>query len=146
MISNPGCGWCKFQISEQGKSFEGHPSYLTDVPVDLLEAFLDFYDHGYGMACFDEEGSEFTLVLTEHCVYVIERRGETILHTFDQIDAIVLAKELTRDIERNLDEWASFTTGDEEELSYHRQQVIERLVWLKELLNPEREQMMEEER
>jgi len=32
VISNPKSGWCDFYLGD----FEGHPSYLTDVPVDLL--------------------------------------------------------------------------------------------------------------
>ena len=35
MISDPKHGWCNFKL----RTFEGTPSYLTDVPVDLLEAF-----------------------------------------------------------------------------------------------------------
>ena len=39
MISNPKHGWCNFKL----RTFEGTPSYLTDVPVDLLKAFIDLH-------------------------------------------------------------------------------------------------------
>ena len=64
MISDPRYGWCRFNLG----TFEGTPSYLTDVPVDLLDAFLDYHVKGCGTAWFDEEGTEFTLVLTPQTV------------------------------------------------------------------------------
>ena len=36
MISDSKYGWCNFKLGD----FEGHPSYLTDVPVDILDALL----------------------------------------------------------------------------------------------------------
>ena len=38
MISNPNLGWCEFHMGD----FTGNPSYLTDVPIELLEAFLNY--------------------------------------------------------------------------------------------------------
>lgn len=42
MISNPKHGWCNFKL----RTFEGTPSYLTDVPIDLLTAFIDLNEKG----------------------------------------------------------------------------------------------------
>lgn len=58
MISNPRFGWYNFELGD----FKGSTSYLTDVPVDLLDAFIDYHTKGYGVAVFDEEGSHFTLI------------------------------------------------------------------------------------
>ena len=68
MISNPKYGWCDFVLGD----FHGHPSYLTDVPVDLLEAFISYFENGTGTAFFDEEGSEFTLILKHHMILIME--------------------------------------------------------------------------
>lgn len=38
MISNPKHGWSNFDL----RVFHGTPSYLTDVPVDLLNAFIQY--------------------------------------------------------------------------------------------------------
>lgn len=56
MIYNPRFGWCNFKLG----TFFGTPSYLTDVPVDLLDAFINYYEKGSGTVVFDEEGSHFT--------------------------------------------------------------------------------------
>lgn len=60
MISNPKHGWSNFDL----KAFHGIPSYLTDVSVDLLNAFIQYHTAGTGIAWFDEDGTEFTLVIT----------------------------------------------------------------------------------
>ena len=60
MISNPKHGWCDFMLSdEKDNLFVGTPSYVTNVPVDLLQAFLDYKTKGQGIAWFNEEGTEF---------------------------------------------------------------------------------------
>ena len=103
MISNPKNGWCNFKLGD----FEGTPSYITDVPIDLLDAFIDYYTRGYGLAYFDEEGSEFTLLLTWYGVYIIEEKDDTKVHTFYNLSISDLAKEVIADIETNLDGWCN---------------------------------------
>lgn len=49
MISNPEHGWCDFVLGD----FYGTPSYITNVPVDLLQAFSDAIHNGCGMAWFN---------------------------------------------------------------------------------------------
>ena len=103
MISNPKNGWCNFKLGD----FEGTPSYITDVPIDLLDAFIDYYTIGYGLAYFDEEGSEFTLLLTWYGVYIIEEKDNVKSHVFYDLNISDLAKEVIADIETNLDGWCN---------------------------------------
>lgn len=111
MISNPVHGWCSFVLSNnKNKLFIGTPSYLTNVPIDLLEAFLDYKQKGQGMAWFDEEGSEFTLVLTPYSMFIIteDKEGRAKLYDFSEIEIDALIRELIDDVEANIDAWASF--------------------------------------
>lgn len=101
MISNPKHGWCVFELGD----FKGTPSYLTNVPIDLLDAFIDYYTKGYGAAFFDEEGSEFMLLLMWHGIYIIEEKDDAKLHTFYDLIAEDLAKEVITDIMCDLDGW-----------------------------------------
>ena len=103
MISNPKNGWCNFKLGD----FEGTPSYITDVPIDLLDAFIDYYTRGYGLAYFDEEGSEFTLLLTWYGVYIIEEKDNVKSHVFYDLNISDLAKEAIIDILSNLDGWCN---------------------------------------
>ncbi len=80
MITNPSCGWCEFHMGD----FTGNPSYLTDVPIELLEAFLNYKLTGRAMVWFDEEGSEFTLVMNPYSIFIIEEKEEPVLHDIDR--------------------------------------------------------------
>ena len=112
MISNPKNGWCNFDL----KSFHGTPSYLTNVPIDLLDAFIQYHSTGTGIAWFDEEGTMFTLVITPYSLFIIEEKDKPILHDFsNMIEIENLEKELISDIEKNLTEWSNFIVSDDRE-------------------------------
>lgn len=126
MISNPKNGWCNFKLGD----FEGTPSYITDAPIDLLDAFIDYYTRGYGLAYFDEEGSEFTLLLTWYGVYIIEEKDDVKSHVFYDLNISDLAKEVIADIETNLDGWYN----DFMYCSFSKEDLNERLEKLKNMI------------
>ena len=126
MISNPKNGWCNFKLGD----FEGTPSYITDVPIDLLDAFIDYYTRGYGLAYFDEEGSEFTLLLTWYGVYIIEEKDNVKSHVFYDLNISDLAKEVIADIETNLNGWCN----DFMYYSFSKEDLNERLGKLKNMI------------
>ena len=131
MITNPSCGWCNFEL----RTFEGTPSYLTDVPVDLLEAFIDLHTKGTGIAWFDEEGTEFTLVLTPYSLFIIEEKDKPVLHDFSEMKIENLEKELIEDIEKDLVGWSKFITSDDrEEVMLHRDEIRQKIAMLKEIM------------
>lgn len=123
MISDPKNGWCNFKLGD----FEGTPSYITNVPIDLLDAFIDYYTRGYGLAYFDEEDSEFTLLLTWYGVYIIEEKDNVKSHVFYDLNISDLAKEVIADIETNLDGWCN----DFMYYSFSKEDLNERLEKLK---------------
>lgn len=130
MISNPKHGWSNFDL----KTFHGTPSYLTDVPVDLLNAFIQYHTTGTGIAWFDEEGAEFTLVITPYSLFVIEEKNKPVLHDFSEIKINNLEKELIEDIEKDLIGWSEFITSDDrEEVIMHRDEIRNKIAMLKEL-------------
>lgn len=132
MLSNPKAGWCELEIG----NFKGSPSYLTDVPVDLLTAFIDYYKKGIGVAFFDEEGSEFNLLLSNYSAYIIyvDCENKSILYEFPDIDIDNLAKELIVDIKSNIDSWASFYVSAVSYVFWHDKvkltTLISELEWL----------------
>lgn len=62
------------------------------------------------MVCFDEEGTEFTLVLTPYSLFIIEEKDKEVLHNFSYINIVDLEKELINDIEKDIDSWSDFIT------------------------------------
>ena len=101
MISNPKYGWCDFVLGD----FHGHPSYLTDVPVDLLEAFISYFENGTGTAFIAEAGSAFTLILKHHMILIMEEKETLVCHEYSDLNTINLAKELIFDILRDRYTW-----------------------------------------
>lgn len=137
MISNPKHGWCDFMLSDKKDNiFVGTPSYLTNVPVDLLQAFLDYKTKGLGIAWFDEEGTDFTLVLNPYSMLIISKDEYTELIDFSKVKIDDLIKELIDDIESDLDEWSSFYCGYEnnEEIKVNREYIRNLIRQLKEKL------------
>ena len=132
MISNHINGWCSFKLG----TFTGTPSYLTDVPVDLLEAFIDLRTKGSGIVWFDEEVTEFTLIFTPYSIFIIEEKDKPVLHDFSEMKIKKIEKELIEDIESDLVGWSMFIlTDDREEILQHRNEIREKIVMLKELIN-----------
>ena len=133
MIAYPKHGWCNFTLG----TFEGVPSYLTDVPVDLLSAFIDYHTQGYGMAWFDEEGTEFTLVINPYSLFIIEEREDkAVLHNFSDMKVEDIEKELIADLEKDLDGWSRefIIDDDEEEIEIHRDEIRQKIAILKKFI------------
>lgn len=133
MIKDPKNGWCSFDLD----TFHGTPSYLTDVVIDLLNAFIQYYTTGAGIAWFDEEGTEFTLVLTPYSIFIIEDKEKPVLYDFSlRLNIKNLEKELIEDIENNLIGWSEFIPdGDREEVIVHRNEIRTKLITLKNLMS-----------
>lgn len=128
MISNPKHGWCDFKL----RTFEGSPSYLTDVPIDLLTAFIDYHTKGCGVAWFDEEGAEFSLVITPYSLFIIEEKDKPILYDFSEMKIENIEKELISDIESDMYGWINFTIDDNpEEVKQHETEIRQKLAILK---------------
>lgn len=133
MVTNPKYGWCTFQLG----NFQGTPGYLTDVAVDLLDAFIGYYTQGYGVAVFDEEGSEFTLLLTRYNngIFVIEEKDDVLLHNFSDLNINDLAKELINDIEGNINGWYEFLGFyDEKEAEQYKNELDKKIAEFKRYL------------
>lgn len=128
MISNPKHGWCNFKL----RTFEGTPSYLTDVPMDLLMAFIDYHNKGCGVAWFDEEGTEFALVITPYSLFIIEEKDKPILYDFSEMKIENIEKELISDIESDMYGWINFTIDDNpEEVKQHETEIRQKMAILK---------------
>lgn len=143
MISNLKSGWCLFTLSDDKNQLycSGTPSYATNVPVDLLQAFLDYKINSQGMAWFDEEGTEFTLVLNPYSMFVIDENEDyegckSSLYDFSELNIDNLIKELIQDIESDLDEWSMFDYDgyDEEQIKVNKEHIRNLICQLKEKL------------
>lgn len=130
MISNPEHGWCDIKIGE----FQGTGSYLTAVPLDMVNAFIHYYEDGAGACFVNEEGTDFTFVLSEFNAYIIINRERQELYNVP-VSIDTLADELQDDILKCPKEWAKeFMTsdfdGDATSLSYQNGEINRRTLYL----------------
>jgi len=103
MIGTPFAGWTKITVGEYSIS----ASYLTDVPFQLLDAFIKVFIHGEEPIAvkFDLEGSYAYLLLNHFDSYLIISR-DNVYVTQEIIETKQLAKELLLEIRKDIDEWA----------------------------------------
>lgn len=87
-----------------------------------------------GMAWFDEEGTEFTLVLNPYSMFIIAENEHTELIDFSKVKIDDLIKELIQDIENDLAGWSMFdcSCDEEEEIKVNREYIRNLICQLKE--------------
>lgn len=144
MLVNPQHGWVTVEIGD----WSDRASYLTNVPIDALDAFINSYNHRQPATIkFDAEGWEYIVVIDDWETYIIEdlyRYSKNLLNSpsADPILTIVkvnkreLAKELVNDIQSHFYEWVNWRSddGDTEELKEYEFIVRNKLRILKDLI------------
>lgn len=103
ILACPHAGWSTLDF---GRCY-GNISYLQNGAKDLLKWILCYLDNHEAVVSFDEEGSEFLVILTPYVTYVITERHDTRFYRFE-IDAEKLYNKIIKDITDHLDEWAGF--------------------------------------
>jgi hypothetical protein len=133
MLINPDAGWVQIRIGE----FEERASYLTDVPIDILEAFIELYKHHKPVAIkFDAEGWEYIIVIDHYQTHIIDytyRTDDEYLNSEDEKQVLItveinkndLAKEFISDIERDYDKWVRWMYYDEKDTIAERKEYLD---------------------
>lgn len=108
MFKQPKHGWCNVHITDTttNTTFNETASYLTDVPVDTLQLCIDYLTNGYGMAYYDCEGTEFSIIINPHSLFIIHEADEPKLLDFSNININDFIKEIFNDFNTNIDVWA----------------------------------------
>lgn len=131
MLNKPMYGWTDVQC---GTEILGSASYLTDVPMDCLDAFITYFSQEYkslGFSIeFDAEGYSFGLVEFAGSLYEMDTATNSNIPNIKEITPQMLnmgpyerplemlkglGKELASDIENHLEDWAMWNPGDEED-------------------------------
>ena len=115
IISNISAGWCSFDLD----GFHGHPSYITSVPIDILEGLLHYIEYGTCTISFDEERSYFHLILTEYNTYIIEEKDKAILISISE-DPNDVAAILYDDVINNKETWIEWLSDNERDFGHYR--------------------------
>lgn len=108
MLDAPKLGWSKIHIG----AWSDRCSYLDDVPMKLLEAFVRCFRESEPQSVrFDAEGYEYILVFDTYQTCVITSKDGNELTVLD-VDYRTLAAECITDIRRDLDAWVAFMYSD----------------------------------
>lgn len=114
MFTKPEHGWTRLQLGD----YTDRASYLTDVPNDCFEAFIEFFKTYKPQAIeFEAEGWTRYLVLNECYTTATTLNlddlgiAETYIHYINIED---LAEEFINDVESNYNEWQNWMCFDNE--------------------------------
>jgi hypothetical protein len=132
MFTKPKHGWTNLQF----KDFSERASYLTDIPIECLDAFIYSLQNNSPVTIyFDAEGWDYYLVSFYYKSYIVINKEQPKLIIIDK-DHKKLAKELTEDIEKYLDGWVYWECykDDEDEFKERRIELNRKLLELKELI------------
>lgn len=101
MLSQPSAGWSTFTLGD----FEGHASFMTDIPFDWLRACINGLRHDIPAAFYiDGEGVEYYIVSDMFGTYIIRLHNGTET-TRVNVGLEDFSRSLVRDIRDNLDNW-----------------------------------------
>lgn len=110
ILSNVKNGWCKFEIED----FHGTPSYIKYLPMNILDAWEEYQKTGHCVIEFDEEVSEFCVVIwdswNDNAVILTHDNGYKKCH-FLKIGGSQLLTLLVSEIVSNVDMWAKWCSS-----------------------------------
>ena len=132
MLSNPhSTGWTRISIGD----WSNRASYLTDVPMNILDAFLN-KRYGPVAVDFDAEGWEYIVVCDDYITYVIDydynstieymqaSDNDSLTLRIIEIDKEELVRDFINDIESILDEWICWMLPDTKSEILEREQEL----------------------
>lgn len=132
MFTKPKNGWTSLKLG----NFEDRASYMTDVPNDCLDAFiqaLEYYD-----PCtiyFDAEGWDYFLIIHHSQSYIVHCKNETPEVFVIDLTNEQLAQKLIDNIELYLDEWAGWLCYDDNiDLEANKTDLLNKISILKNLI------------
>lgn len=135
MITNLKHGWGKLEFA----GFEGYFSYIRNSLPLFLQALQNTVIENEPQAVsFDEEGSEFILVLDEFTSYIISERDSTALYK-EEKNIIEIIKEVLEDMNKEtVMEWAMSFSVDEEDVNSLNNELMQRLETLEKICEEKR--------
>lgn len=131
MFTKPEHGWTNLQLG----NFSERASYLTDIPIDCLDAFIYALENNSPIAIyFDAEGWDYHLVSSYYESYIIiSKDGFDLMGIEGNFKD--LAKELVNDIEIYFEDWVCWEFSFSKDEFEERANIInDKLLILKSLI------------
>lgn len=108
VLEKPFGGWVNIHVY----NFVDRASYLTDVPMDILQSLIAAYRHHTPAAVkFDAEGWEWILVMDDFDIHIIsDDCVEGFTYCNYEVDRDDFVQKVISDILRDIDDWAAWST------------------------------------
>lgn len=107
-IEKPWAGWSSLEIDDGKTNFIGVLSYVDDVTGIFLSKFNRYLDGEDVILTFDEEGTEFSIIMKHYDkLMIISQRDSYKLHVFD-IWSDDIIKPVCEEILKNYEDWIKF--------------------------------------
>lgn len=111
MLSKPKFGWANWELP----NLQERISYLNDFPFDLFDKLIAFFQTEECQELeFDAEGYFYTIYIG-FPVYARKEEDDECVPIYEDVEKF--AKELISDVERDIEEWSTFPTYYEYEMS-----------------------------
>jgi len=107
-LEKPGAGWSSLKIDDGKTNFIGALSYVDDVTGIFLSKFNQYLDGEDVILTFDEEGTEFSIIMKHYDkLMIISEREKYKLHVFN-IWSDDIIKPICEEILKNYEDWIKF--------------------------------------
>ena len=127
ILTNIKYGWCDFNLGD----FNGRPSYIRFLPLDILNAYKEYTQSQHCIIEFDEETTQFCLVIYnwDDKVVILDNRMEKHTATFLDFDGEEVLNELVNEIISDIDTWAKWISihDTEESIQKAKDCIIKRI-------------------
>lgn len=104
ILTNIKYGWCDFDLG----GYHGRPSYIRFLPFDVLSAYEEYFRYRHCIIEFDEELSQFCLVIWDDKIIIIDNREDKCNNTILNMSGEKVLVKLVNEIVSNVDVWAKW--------------------------------------
>lgn len=116
-LEKPWAGWSSLEIDDGKTKFIGALSYIDDVIGIFLSKFNQFLNGEDVILTFDEEGTEFSIIMKRYSrLMIISERDKDELHVFN-IWSDDIIKLICEEILKNYEDWIKFNIFYDDEES-----------------------------
>lgn len=120
ILTNIKYGWCDFDLG----GYKGRPSYISNLPFKVLNAYEEYLKYNHCIIEFDEELTQFCLVIWEDTLIIIDNKNGTTQSLYVNENPKEVLDELVSEIINDVRTWAEWTAVSNTEESIDRQERV----------------------
>ena len=94
ILTNIKYGWCDFRLD----GYEARPSYVRFLPLDILDAYKEYCKSQHCIIEFDEELTQFCLIIWENNLLILDNRNNKFNITPVKLNAKEVLNKLINEI------------------------------------------------